>query len=370
MTDPRIDRLAQVMVHYSLELKPGQKLVIVSTPLAEELVNAVYRQAIMTGAHVHTDIRLPLLQEIFFKHASDEQLDFVPPIDALVMKEFDAVLSIMADTNTKRLSGIDPERIARMRRAGAGLMKIFHERAARMEVRWCVTLYPTYSAAQDAEMGLEDYREFVYGAGMLNEADPVSFWKAEGERQKALCNWLKGRDRVVIKGDNIDLTMSIHDRTFVEADGRYNFPDGEIFTGPVEDSANGWVRFSYPAIYGGQEVSDIELWFEDGKVVKEKAGKNQELLTKMLDMDAGSRYLGEWGIGTNYGIQRFTKNMLFDEKIGGTIHLALGASYPETGGKNDSGLHWDMLCDMSHSQIHVDGDLFYQDGKPVIGLPG
>jgi aminopeptidase len=342
---------------------------IKTTSLAEELVTAVYRQAILAGAHVHTDISLPLMQEIFFRHASDEQLDFVSPLDTVGVNEFDALLSIMADSNTKRLSGIDPERIARARRAGAGLMKIFHERAARMEVRWCVTLYPTFSAAQDAEMGLEDYREFVYSAGMLNEADPVAFWKAEGERQRALCDWMKGRERVILKGDNIDLSLSIRDRTFVDSDGRYNFPDGEIFTGPVEDSVNGWVRFSYPAIYGGQEVSDIELWFKAGKVVKEKAAKNQELLTKMLDMDHGSRYLGEWGIGTNYGIQRFTKNMLFDEKIGGTIHLALGASYPETGGKNDSGLHWDMLCDMSHSEIQVDGELFYRDGKPVVGSP-
>jgi aminopeptidase len=367
MTDPRITKLAQVMVHYSLDLKPGQNVVIRSTPQGEELVNEVYRQAILAGAHVHTDINLPLLQEIFFKHASDEQLDHISPINELVMKNFDGVLNIMADTNTKRLSGINPERLARTQRAFADLGKLFHERAARGEVRWCVTLYPTFSAAQDAEMGLEDYRDFVYGAGMLDGPDPVTFWKAEGERQQAMSDWLKGHDRVTLKGDNIDLTLSIRERTFATADGKYNFPDGEIFTGPVEDSAEGWVRFSYPAIYGGQEVSDIELWFEAGKVVKEKAGKNQELLTSMLNTDAGSRYLGEWGIGTNYGIQRFTKNMLFDEKIGGTIHLALGASYPETGGKNTSGLHWDMLCNMAHSEIQVDEELFYRDGKPLIG---
>jgi aminopeptidase len=370
MTDPRISRLAQVMVHYSLDIKPGQKFAVSSTPLAEELVYAVYRLAVEAGAHLYTEISLPLLQEIFMKQASDEQLDFVSPIDDLVVKDFDAVLNIRAAANTKNLSGIDPQRIARFRRAHAGLSKIFHERAARQEVRWCVTQYPSFSAAQDAEMGLEDYQDFVFGAGMLNEADPVAFWKAEGERQRAMCAWLKGRDRVSLKGENIDLMFSIRDRLFVESDGKYNFPDGEIFTGPVEDSANGWVRFSYPAIYGGQEASDIELWFEGGKVVKEKAGKNQELLTKMLDIDAGSRFLGEWGIGTNYGIERFTKNMLFDEKIGGTIHLALGSGYPETGSKNESGLHWDMLCDMAHSEIHVDGELFYRDGKPVDGAQG
>lgn len=240
------------------------------------------------------------------------------------------------------------------------------ERAARNEVRWCVTVYPTHAMAQEADLSLSDYREFVYGAGLLNEPDPVAKWREEGERQQKLIDWLAGKDQVTLKGSNTDLQMSIKGRTFKEADGKYNFPDGEIFTGPVEDSVNGWIRFRYPAIYSGQGVTDIELWFENGKVVKEKASKGQELLTSLLNTDTGARFIGEWGIGTNYGIQRFTKNMLFDEKIGGTIHLAVGASYPETGGKNDSGLHWDMLCDMTESEIHVDGELFYKNGNPVV----
>ncbi|MBI4631285.1 MAG: aminopeptidase, partial [Chloroflexi bacterium] len=178
--------------------------------------------------------------------------------------------------------------------------------------------------------------------------------------------WLDGKDKAMLKGENVDLTMSIKGRTFKEADGKYNFPDGEIFTGPVEDSVNGWIRFRYPAIYSGQEVTEIELWFENGKVVKEKASKGQGLLTSLLNTDSGARYLGECGIGTNYCIHRFANNMLFDEKMGGTIHLAVGASYPETGGKNESGVHWDMLCDMAQSEIKVDGELFYKDGKPVV----
>jgi aminopeptidase len=221
--------------------------------------------------------------------------------------------------------------------------------------------------AQEADMNLSDYQEFVYGAGLLNEPDPVALWRAEGERQMKLIRWLAGKNQVTLKGANIDLRLSIAGRAFKEADGKYNFPDGEIFTGPVEDSVNGWVRFRYPAIYNGQEVTDIELWFENGQVVKEQASKGQELLTSLLNTDPGARYLGEWGIGTNYGIQRFTKNMLFDEKIGGTIHFAVGASYPETGGQNESGLHWDMLCDMAASEIVVDGEVFYKDGKPVSG---
>ncbi|MCS6910932.1 MAG: aminopeptidase, partial [Anaerolineales bacterium] len=264
------------------------------------------------------------------------------------------------------LSGIDPSRQARVRKANAPLTKTFLERAARKELRWVLTQFPTQALAQEAEMSLADYEDFVYGAGLLDQPDPVALWREEGARQQRLIQWLAGRESVVLKGTNIDLRLSIKGRKFIGADGKYNFPDGEIFTGPVEDSVNGWVRFRYPAIYGGQEVTDIELWFEDGKVVKEQASKNRELLTALLDTDAGARYLGEWGIGTNYGIRRFTKNMLFDEKMGGTIHLAVGASYPETGGNNESGLHWDMLCDMAESEITVDGEVFYRNGKPVI----
>lgn len=215
-------------------------------------------------------------------------------------------------------------------------------------------------------MSLSEYQDFVYGAGWLDQPDPVFLWRAEGQRQRKLISWLAGKDKVQITGADIDLSFSIKGRSFEHSDGQYNFPDGEIFTGPVENSVNGWVRFQYPAIYAGREVVGIELWFEEGKVIKEKATKGQDLLTSLLNSDSGARYIGEWGIGTNYAIQSFTKNMLFDEKIGGTIHFALGSGYPETGSTNHSGIHWDMLCDMKESKILVDGDLFYEDGKPVI----
>lgn len=366
MPDPRITKLVEVLVHYSLELKPGQQVALRTSPLAEELNLAFFEEAIKAGAHVFALQSIPGAEEIFFKHVSDEQLDFIAPVRKMIYETFDAMMVIQAEHNTRSLAGIDPARIARNRKALAPLTKIYMERAASGDLRWNLTVYPTHAMAQDAEMNLADYREFVYGAGMLNEQDPLAFWREEGRRQRELIAWLAGRDQVRLKGANIDMTLSIQGRTFKEADGKYNFPDGEIFTGPVEESANGWVRFAYPAIYGGQEVADIELWFENGKVVKEKAAKNQELLTALLDTDAGARFLGEWGIGTNYGIQRFTKNMLFDEKMGGTIHFAVGASYPETGGRNESGLHWDMLCDMNDAEIAVDGDLFYKNGKTVV----
>ena len=366
MTDPRVSKLAKVLINYSLEIKPGQKLRISASPLASDLTLAAYEEAIKAGAHVIIEQPLDEATELFFKFASDEQLDFVSPVRKLVVETFDADLRIDASPNRRMLSGVDPDKMARSAKARTELSKTFLDRSARKELNWCLTVYPNNANAQDADMSLRDYTDFVFEAGMLNEEDPAKFWRAEGERQGKLVNWLKGQNRVVLKGSNIDLTLSIKDRTFEPCAGKFNFPDGEIFTGPVEDSANGWVRFKYPAIELGQEIQDIELWFENGKVVKETASKNQELLTSTLNTDAGARYLGEWGIGTNYGITKFTKDMLFDEKIGGTFHFAVGAGYPETGSKNESAIHWDMLCDMAESEVTVDDELFYKDGKPVI----
>jgi aminopeptidase len=366
MPDPRITKLAKVLVYYSLGIQPGQMLQLRTHPIAEELTLAVYEEAIKAGANVFVQNAVPGLDEVFFKNASEAQMDFVSPVRKLVNETFDASLNLWTQHNTRELSAIDPKRMARVSKAGAPLMKTFFERAARGELHWTLTAYPSQAMAQEADMSLNDYREFVFASGMLNDDDPVAFWRAEDARQQKVVAWLKGRDQVVIKGSNVDLKMSIKGRTFIPCAGHENFPDGEIFTGPVEESADGWIRYKYPAIEYGKEVTDIQLWFENGKVVKESASKNQELLTTMLNTDPGARYLGELGIGTNYGITRFTKNMLFDEKIGGTIHLAVGAGYPESGSKNESGIHWDMLCDMSDAEMHADGDLFYKDGKTVI----
>ncbi len=366
MPDPRVSKLAKVLINYSLNIQPGEQLLIQTTPLADELTMAVYEEAIKAGAHVMTMSRVPGLQEVFFKNASDEQLTYISPIQKMMLETFDAFLRIQADSNTRSMSGVAPKRMAEFGRANAEMSKIMMQRSATGDLKWCMTVYPTNAMAQEADMSLADYQEFVYGAGMLNEENPTAFWQGEAESQRKLIGWLKGHKEVVLKGENIEMTMSIEGRTFIESAGTHNFPSGEVFASPVEDSAEGWVRFKYPAIRGGQEIHDIELWFEKGKVVKEKAGKNQELLTAMLDTDEGARFLGELGIGTNYGIQRFSKNMLFDEKIGGTIHLAVGAGFPEGGGKNESGLHWDMLCDMHDAEILIDGELFYKDGKVVI----
>ncbi len=367
MPDPRVIRLARVLSSYSLQLKPGQQLWFRTTPLAQEFNLALYTEAVKAGAYVWVQQSIPGAEEAFYKYASEQLLDFVAPVRKLIIDTFDASLYVMADQNTKALAGVDPARIARTRKAGANLSHTSMQRAAQGAYHWCVTLYPTPALAQDANMSLTDYSEFVFAAGMLNEDDPVAYWVNEGRKQETLTGWLKGHDQVSIKGEHVDIRLSIRDRLFEKSDGVYNFPDGEIFTGPVEASVNGWIRFRYPGIFAGQEVEDIQLWFESGKVVKEQASRNQDLLTTLLNTDAGARVLGEWGIGTNYGINRFSKNMLFDEKMGGTIHFAVGHGYPETGSRNESGLHWDMLCDMTDSEIRVDGELFYKNGRFVIG---
>lgn len=366
MPDPRILKLAGVLVHYSLEIKPGQQFVIETHPLAEELTLAVYEEAIKAGANVLVVTKTPGTQEIFYKYASDAQLDHVSPVNKMIVETFDASLVIWTVHNTHSLAGIDPTRMARAAKAGAPDFKTFLKRIAEKEMRWCGTAFPTHASAQEAGMSLADYSDFVYGAGMLDEPDPIAYWTQVGQKLQKRADLFKDHDQVVLKGSNVGLRMSIKERVFIPCDGKENFPDGEIFTGPVEDSVEGWVRFGYPAIENGQEVSDIELWFENGRVVKEKASKNQELLTAQLNTDAGARHLGEFGIGTNYGISRFTKDMLFDEKMGGTIHLAVGAGLPESGSLNESGIHWDMLCDMHEAEIRVDGELFYKNGEFVI----
>jgi len=367
MSDPRIQKLAQVLVQYSLELRKGETLFIRTSPLAEALNQAVYKEAILVGAYVDIQSQVQGAQEIFYKHASDDQIDYVSPITRFVVEKYRAILVIDGEYNTHELTAVDPARQARNRAARAEISNLMNRRTANKELNWCYTVYPTHASAQDAEMSLTDYEEFVFEACLLNLDDPVAAWTAEGERQKKLIQNLAGHNKVSLQGKDVDLQLSIQGRSFEEACGKHNFPDGEIYTSPVEDSTNGWIRFSYPLIFDGKEVQDVELWFEHGKVVKEQASKGQELLTQSLNIDGGARYLGELGIGTNYAIQRFTKNMLFDEKIGGTIHLAVGMGFPEVGGKNESGLHWDMLCDMSESEIRVDGDLFYKDGK-IVGL--
>ena len=365
--DIRTERLAHVLVDYSVNVQPGDRVAIMSEPQAASLVRAVFERVLERGGHPITTVSLPGLDEIFYRRANDAQLTFVDPVRKMVIEEFEALISIRAATNTRALSGIDPARQAQHSKAMASLLQRYMERGASGELKWCGTLFPTPAYAQEADMSLREYEEFVYGTCFCDKEDPVAEWERVHDEQQLVIDWLKGKNRVEVSGPNADLNLSIAGRTFINSDGHHNMPSGEVFTGPVEDSANGWVRFTYPAITGGRVVEGIELWFEDGKVVKATAQKNEDYLLQMLDTDERSRYLGEFAIGTNYGIKKFTKNILFDEKIGGSFHMAVGAGYPETGSINRSSIHWDMICDMRDGgEIRVDGELLYKNGQFVI----
>lgn len=367
MTDPRLTKLADMLVNYSVAIQPGDKVLLNGSTIAAPLISEIYRAVLRAGGLPMTNVQLPELEESYFRLATDEQLQYIPGPLRLAYETMDVFISIMADENTKALTNIDPQRMVLRRRATSELSRMFLERAARGESRWTLTLFPTNAHAQDAEMSLREYEDFVYNACMPDMDDPVGYWKGVYARQERIIDWLKGKQSVRVVAPETDLRLSIAGRSFVNCACKENVPDGEIFTGPVEDSLEGQVYFSYPTIFGGRQVDGVRLWFEKGKVVKATAEKNEDFLLKTLDTDEGARYVGEFAIGTNEGIQRFTGEILFDEKIGGSFHMALGQSYPETGGKNESGLHWDMICDLRHGgEIWVDGDLLYKDGAFVI----
>lgn len=363
MKDPRVQKLARVMVEYSTEIKKGRHVVIAGEPQAQPLLLECYRAALARGANVEMQISLPGTYEIFCKEASKAQLEWVSPVARYRTKQIDAAIRIRSETNTRANSNCDPKKMAAHAKATRPLSKLFMDRASKGELAWVLTQWPTHASAQDAYMSLSEYEEFVFQAGHLEDDDPVKTWRAISKSQQALTDKLNKTREVRIVAEDTDLTFSCQGRTWINCDGHYNFPDGEIFTGPVEKSVNGHVKFSFPAIHQSREVVEAMLEFKDGKVVKADAAKGAEFLREMVAMDAGSAYLGEAAIGTNYNIQQYTRNTLFDEKIGGTIHLALGAAYPETGSKNDSGLHWDMVCDMRNGgKIYADGQLIQENG--------
>jgi aminopeptidase len=367
MADPRLRRWAEVLVRYSVGVKPGDKFLINSTPLAAPLVAEVYRDALRIGAHPEVLISVPGLQEIYLQEANEDQLKYVSPMAEFLLGSYDATIEIMASENTRGLAGADPAKQALQAQAQHKLVETFLRRQATGELKWSVTLYPTNAYAQDAGMSLADFTEFVYEACFLNDEDPVACWKDLGAKQQHLVDWLKGKDQIHVVAKDTDLHLSVKDRVFINADGQKNFPDGEFFTGPVEDSVNGHIRFTLPAMFQGRPVEGVRIRFEAGQVVEATADVGQDLLEQMLNMDDGAKRLGEFAFGNNFGISRGIKNILFDEKIGGSVHMALGAGYPDTGSKNESALHWDMICDLRDGgEVWVDGQLFNKNGQFVV----
>jgi aminopeptidase len=367
MRDARLTKLAEVLVNYSVGVKPGQLVRLSGGPPAAPLVVELYRAVLAAGGHPMVHMTPEELGEIFIKNATDQQLQYVNPVTAFEYEKVDCSIGIWAEENTRSMTNADPKRMGMAAAARKPLSATFMRRAAEGSLRWSGTQFPTQSAAQDAEMSLSEYEGFVFGAGLLDHPDPVASWKKVSQRQQRLVDFLQGKaDYRVTAANGTDLRMSVAGRTWINCDGHENFPDGEVFTGPVLDSANGVVKFSFPAVHHGREVQDVRLRFKDGKVVDASAAKGEDFLISMLDMDGGSRLLGECAIGTNFGITRYTRNTLFDEKIGGTVHFALGAGYPETGNANESGLHWDMVVDLrAGGRVEIDGQSVNVDGRFV-----
>jgi aminopeptidase len=371
MSDPRTERLATLLVRYSAALRPGDRILIEAETAAEPLVRALFERALQVGAHPFLALSfagqdtLSGFDDSFLRWASDDQLDHPAAFIETAYREFAARIRIYSSSNTRLLMHADPARMARRQRALSPVLQSQFERGGRGEFHWVTTIYPTVGHAHDAEMSLAEFEDYVFAACHVeSDDDPVAYWKAVEARQARWAEALDGRDRVEIRGPDCDLRLSIRGRRFISSCGTHNMPDGEIFTGPVESSVEGWARFSFPGVYKGREVDGVELTFREGRVEAWKAARNQAFLEQMLATDPGARYLGELGVGTNPALQQLTRNILLDEKIGGTIHLALGAGYPDTGSQNHSAIHWDMLCEMRRdSEIRVDGETVYQNGE-------
>jgi aminopeptidase len=355
------------MVDYSTGVQAGETVAITGETAAEPLLRALYREVVNRGA-------LPVLIPRFsgttadlLAFGNDAQLQYLSPVEQFVRESADVMIAVHAETNTKSNSGVDPARQRVFQQARSELMGTSMARAARGELRWSSTLYPTDAYAQDAEMSTDDFAAFLFNACKLHALDPAAAWRELASEQQRLIDWLADKSEIHLIGPETNLTLSVQGRTWINSDGHRNFPSGEIFTGPIENSANGQVSFSYPVVTGGREVAGIRLRFERGQVVDASAAKNEAYLLSSLDADEGARSLGELAFGTNFDITRFTRQILLDEKIGGTVHMALGAGYPDSGSQNRSAIHWDMICDLRHGgRVEVDGLPFLVDGTFVV----
>ncbi|MFQ6124659.1 MAG: aminopeptidase [Candidatus Heimdallarchaeota archaeon] len=363
MVDPRIEKLAKLCVQYSVAVQPKENVLIQGIDLAFPLINELYKECLLNGAYPEIIPRLDV-DYTFFKHAKEHQLRFVSPLQKFIIENIDVSIGIYCEPNPKRLTSIDPEKIKVRRASQRELTEIYLKRMAEGKFRWTGVPYPINAQAQEASMSLAEFEDHVYSSCLVDKEDPIAEWTSIHQQQAKICKSLNHVSELRFVGEDTHLTLRIQGRKWINCSGKYNMPDGEVFTSPLEDSANGSIRFTFPGIYAGREIEDITLTFKEGKVVKASAVKGDDLLQQLLKIEGADR-IGEVAIGTNYGITQFTKNMLFDEKMGGTIHLALGFNpLPETGGQNKSALHWDILKDMKKDgEIYADGQLFYKNGE-------
>ena len=352
MRDPRIEQYAKVLVETCIDVQPGWQVVVVSSPLAQPLVDEVSRQLARRGAYALLRLaggpNIPWLQE-----APEDLLDTPPPIDVHALETADGLIAIEAPANTREISAVSADRLGRVQAA----MRPYYERVFTNDLKWVGCQYPTPALAQEAGMSVDAFEDFLFGACLLD-------WNKEEERMRRYAERFDAAEEVRIVGDGTDLTLSLAGRQGKVDAGGANMPGGEFFFSPIEDSAEGTIAFTeFPAVYAGREVTGIRLRFEGGRVVDASANDEEAFLIETLDRDEGARRLGELGIGCNPGITRHMKNTLFDEKIDGTVHLALGNGLPEIGGTNHSQIHWDIVKDLRNGgRILLDGEQVQENG--------
>jgi aminopeptidase len=368
MRDPRVERLAGLMTGYSLRLGPGQVMRINGEESALPLATALYRSALGRGALPYLNVIPAALDEILLADASEEQLAFISGGEQLQTEQVDAWATIWSSSNTRALTRIDPARRRTHLSAQFRLVNRLWQRVSTGELALCGTLFPTQAHAQDAEMSLAQYEDFVYGACHVDgDADPIAHWESVSAQLTARARQLDGVRELRILGPDTDLRVIVEGRPWIPSDGRHNMPDGEVFTSPVETGTEGEIYFAFPSIFQGREVEDVRLWFEGGRVVRADASTGQDYLRALIGTDEGAAVLGEVAFGLNYEIDRFTRDILFDEKIGGTMHVALGGGFDEAGTKNTSDLHWDLICDLrADGEVYADGELVWRAGNFLI----
>jgi aminopeptidase len=356
-------KLAKLICEYSLNLRKGDILLIRAETVSEPLIKEIYAKTLEVGAFPVLRMAFSGQQSVFYKHAQKDQLEFIPHSVWADTHNVTASVYIDSTDNTKQLTGADKSKIAAYAKSYAKVREVLMDREQKGEFRWSLCPYPSLAMAQDAEMSMDEYTEFVFRACRLHEDDPVAAWKAVDEYQKKVAGVLNGTKELHIVGHKTDITFNVDGRKWINCNGHHNMPDGEVFTSPVEDGVNGTIHFDLPTSYMGVEAGGITLKIDKGRIVEAEATKGNDFLQSVLETDEGSRFIGEIAFGLNEAITKPTKNILFDEKIGRTIHMAVGASYPEAGGKNKSGIHWDMIKSMEDGKAYLDGRLVFENGR-------
>jgi aminopeptidase len=364
----RLARLADVLVGYSTAVRPGDEVQIEGTAPTTPLIREVYRAALRAGGYPSGSLIVDEAEAALLTEGNAEQVAWVPINLRWKLEHGDVWIVLDGPENTKQLSGVDPANMARRVKGREPYQQLYLERAARGEFRWVLCGFPTQASAQEAGMSLAEFEDLVHGAAFLDAQDPVAAWQTFSDELERVGSLLERARELRVVGEDTDLTLGTAGRTWIRSNGKSNLPDGEVFTGPVETSVEGTIRFSFPAIIRGRQAEDVVLRFRGGEVVAATARRGEDFLLQMIGMDDGARRVGEFAFGLNPAVAEYTGSLLLDEKIGGTVHLALGRSVPGTGGENASALHWDMVCDLrGGGEVYADGELIYRDGAFVDG---